>query len=55
MINQCSFNEYPENDSLLGVQHQVLYDKYSNAVTLFEEETAGVLSHPASSSLGDID
>ena len=55
MLNDCSRNEYPENDSLPGVQDRVIYVKSPNAATLFEEETAGVSSHPASSSLGIID
>ena len=55
MLNDCSLNDYPENDSLPGVQHQVVYDKLSNTATLFGEETAGISSHPASSSLGVID
>ena len=55
MINQSSLNEYPENNSLSRIQHWVIDDKLFNAMTLFEEETAGVSSYPASSSLGDID
>ena len=40
--------------SLPRVQYCIIYDESSNAATLFEEETVGVSSQPASSLLGDV-
>ena len=53
-LNPFNLNSYPSDDSLPGIQDQVVYDKTSDPDTVFEKETAGISPHPASFSSDSI-
>ena len=53
-LNPFKLDGYPSDDSLPGIQDQVVYDKTSDPDTVFEEEAAGVSSHFASFSSDSI-